>query len=69
MLPKFVDMLNQLVAEPSISSTTAEIDRSNLRVVEHLANWLNDLGFATELMPLPRATGQSQFNCHLRREW
>ena len=46
-------MLNQLVAEPSISSTTAEIDRSNLRVVEHLANWLNDLGFATELMPLP----------------
>ena len=53
VLPKFADMLNQLVAEPSISSTTAEIDRSNLRVVEHLANWLNDLGFATELMPLP----------------
>ena len=46
-------MLNQLVAEPSISSTTAEIDRSNLRVIEHLANWLDDLGFATELMPLP----------------
>ncbi|HCY04559.1 MAG TPA: acetylornithine deacetylase, partial [Gammaproteobacteria bacterium] len=46
-------MLKQLVAEPSISSTTAEIDRSNLRVIEHLANWLDDLGFATELMPLP----------------
>ena len=53
MLPKFAHMLKQLVAEPSISSTTAEIDRSNLRVIEHLANWLDDLGFATELMPLP----------------
>ncbi len=52
MLPKFAHMLKQLVAEPSISSTTAEIDRSNLRVIEHLANWLDDLGFATELMPL-----------------
>ena len=46
-------MLKQLVAEPSISSTTADIDRSNLRVIEHLANWLDDLGFTTELMPLP----------------
>ena len=53
MLPKFAHMLNQLVAEPSISSTTPDIDRSNLRVIEHLANWLDDLGFATELMPLP----------------
>ena len=53
MLPKFAHMLKQLVAEPSISSTTAEIDRSNLRVIEHLANWLDDLGFATELMSLP----------------
>ena len=53
MLPKFAYMLNQLVAEPSISSTTADIDRSNLRVIEHLANWLDDLGFSTEIMPLP----------------
>lgn len=53
MLPKFAYMLKQLVAEPSISSTTADIDRSNLRVIEHLANWLDDLGFSTEIMPLP----------------
>ena len=46
-------MLAQLVAEPSISSTSPDIDRSNLRVIEHLANWLNDLGFRTEVMPLP----------------
>ena len=46
-------MLKQLVAEPSISSTAADIDRTNLRVIEHLANWLEDLGFATEVMVLP----------------
>lgn len=55
MLPKFDDMLTTLVSEPSVSSTTPEIDRSNLRVIEHLANWLVELGFATELMPLPDA--------------
>ena len=53
MLPSFPDMLTQLVAEPSVSSTSPDIDRSNLRVIEHLANWLNDLGFRTDFMPLP----------------
>ena len=53
MLPSFSDMLAQLVAEPSVSSTSPDIDRSNLRVIEHLANWLNNLGFRTEVMPLP----------------
>ncbi len=55
VLPEFDEMLTTLVAEPSISSTTADIDRSNLRVIEHLANWLVGLGFNTELMPLPDA--------------
>lgn len=36
-----------------MSSTSPDIDRSNLRVIEHLANWLDGLGFNTELMPLP----------------
>ena len=53
MLPNFDDMLTTLVSEPSVSSTSPDIDRSNLRVIEHLANWLDDLGFKTELMPLP----------------
>ncbi|NCF75802.1 MAG: M20/M25/M40 family metallo-hydrolase, partial [Proteobacteria bacterium] len=46
-------MLAQLVAEPSVSSTSPDIDRSNLRVIEHLANWLDGLGFRTDIMPLP----------------
>lgn len=52
-LPKFDEMLATLVGEPSVSSTTPSIDRSNLRVIEHLANWLDGLGFNTQLMPLP----------------
>ena len=54
-LPQFDEMLGRLVSEPSVSSTTPEIDRSNLRVVEHLANWLDAMGFTTELMNLPHA--------------
>jgi acetylornithine deacetylase len=46
-------MLTQLVAEPSVSSTSPDIDRSNLRVIEQLANWLDGLGFHTEIMGLP----------------
>ena len=53
MLPTFHDMLTQLVAEPSVSSTSPDIDRSNLRVIEHLANWLDGLRFDTQVMPLP----------------
>ncbi len=46
-------MLSCLVGEPSVSSTSSTIDRTNLRVIEHLANWLDDLGFDTQVMPLP----------------
>ena len=55
MLPNFDHMLNALIAAPSISSNTPSLDRSNLAVLEHLGNWMEDLGFATELMPLPDA--------------
>ena len=54
-LPEFDEMLATLIAEPSVSSTSREIDRSNLRVLEHLAGWLDAAGFATELLPLPDA--------------
>jgi acetylornithine deacetylase len=53
VLPKFNDMLTTLVKEPSVSSLKPEIDRSNLKVIEHLATWTESLGFKTELKPLP----------------
>ena len=49
--PPFTEMLSTLIKEPSVSCTNPEHDRSNLRVIEHLANWLADLGFATEITP------------------
>ena len=37
VLPQFDDMLKTLVGEPSVSSLSPDIDRSNLAVIEHLA--------------------------------
>jgi acetylornithine deacetylase len=59
VLPEFDEMLTQLVAEPSVSSTSPEIDQANVKVIECLANWLDDLGFQTELKPLPDAPGKA----------
>lgn len=46
-------MLSQLVSSPSISSTSAELDQSNRDVIFHLANWLDDLSFKIDIVPLP----------------
>lgn len=54
-LPQFDEMLQTLVGEESVSSLKPEIDRTNLRVIEHLANWLDGLGFETEIQKLPDA--------------
>jgi acetylornithine deacetylase len=50
--PDFIQQLSQLIAAPSISSNTASIDMSNRAVIDLLANWLNDLGFRCEIIPL-----------------
>jgi acetylornithine deacetylase len=51
--PKLLEMIEQLIALPSISSTQAEIDTSNQPVIHLLGNWLNDLGFKTEVIDNP----------------
>ncbi|MFZ5956718.1 acetylornithine deacetylase [Pseudomonas knackmussii] len=48
-LPSLKDRFAQLLALPSVSCTQAALDQSNRPVVELLANWLGDLGFACEL--------------------
>lgn len=48
--PKLLEMIEQLVALPSVSSTQSDIDTSNQPVINCLANWLNDLGFQTEVI-------------------
>lgn len=48
-LPSLKDRFAHLLALPSVSCTQAALDQSNRPVVELLANWLGDLGFACEL--------------------
>ena len=49
---QLIPMLQRLIAANSISSVNANIDQGNREVIELLAHWLSDLGFATEVMPL-----------------
>ena len=43
--PPLLDMMGQLIATPSISSSHATLDMSNEPVIDLLANWLNSSGF------------------------
>ena len=44
-----IDQLRQLVATPSVSSTDPRWDQGNRAVIDLLANWLEDMGFRTEI--------------------
>lgn len=57
--PHLLQMLGQLIAAPSISSTTPEHDMGNLSVITLLAEWLTNLGFRTEIMPIPGYPGKA----------
>ena len=57
-IPKPVEMLKTLVAEPSISSVNADRDLGNLAVIDHLATWLEDLRFEVEVLTLPERPGK-----------
>ena len=59
-LPNTLEMLETLIGEPSVSCIDKSHDQSNLGVVNHLATWLDDLGFAVELLPVPDKPGQEQ---------
>ena len=48
----FIDQLSQLVATPSVSCTLPSLDMGNRRVIDLLANWLQDLGFTIDIQPL-----------------
>ena len=41
--------LQQLIETPSVSSTDSRWDQGNRAVIDLLASWLSDLGFATEI--------------------
>ncbi|RDE18737.1 acetylornithine deacetylase [Motiliproteus coralliicola] len=58
-VPSLTEMLQQLIATPSISSTLDELDTSNLAVIEKLEGWLDGLGFHTEVLPVEGHPGKA----------
>lgn len=52
VIPSMLSMFNDLIACPSVSSTSLSLDQSNLDVINTLADWLDTLGFQTEIIPL-----------------
>ena len=52
-IPSTIEMIQQLVARPSVSSTHPDLDQGNIGAVSLLAQWLDGLGFAVSLQHLP----------------
>jgi acetylornithine deacetylase len=50
--PKLEELMQQLIALPSISCTSPALDQGNRNVIDILAYWLEHLGFSTEIQPL-----------------
>ncbi|MBA1201560.1 acetylornithine deacetylase [Pseudomonas capeferrum] len=48
-LPSLKDQFAALIAAPSVSCTQPSLDQSNRTVIDLLAGWLGDLGFACEV--------------------
>ena len=57
-LPGLKVLCAELVRHPSMSSENAPFDVSNQGVVDALAQWLDDLGFACEVLPVPGRPGK-----------
>jgi len=47
-----MQMIQQLISTPSVSCVNPDIDQSNTGVINLLANWLDQLGFQVEIMPV-----------------
>lgn len=57
-LPAFKESFAALIAAPTVSSIDPRHDQSNQPVVDLLANWFEDLGFAIETMPVAGRPGK-----------
>ena len=51
-VPPLLTMMNELLSEISVSSTSAQWDTGNRQVIDKLADWLSSLGFNCEIIPL-----------------
>ncbi len=55
-------MIQQLISTPSVSCVDTTIDQSNLPVIHLLANWLNELGFKVEEVPVSKDKDKGKAN-------
>jgi acetylornithine deacetylase len=51
-------MMQRLIAEPSVSSVSAEWDQPNVRVIDLLAEWLTGMGFQVRKLAVPGHPGK-----------
>ncbi len=66
-IPPLREMLAGLVALPSVSSPDPALDQPNEAVVARLAEWLEALGFAVEVLPVPGRPGKANLVATLGR--
>jgi acetylornithine deacetylase len=57
-LPPLPALCAALVRQPSMSSENAPFDASNRAVIDTLAGWLADAGFACDVLPVPGRPGK-----------
>jgi acetylornithine deacetylase len=56
--PLLRNMLTELIATPSVSCTSADLDMSNRGVIDLLAVWLEGAGFEVNILPVPDHLGK-----------
>jgi acetylornithine deacetylase len=56
--PPLAEMMQRLIASPSVSSVSPEWDQTNAGVIDHLANWCHDAGFEVERLAVPGHPGK-----------
>ncbi len=52
LIPAPLDMMRSLIERPSVSSADPRFDQSNREVIGLLAEWLDNLGFRIEILPV-----------------
>lgn len=66
-LPNLTERLRTLIGINSISAVLPEYDQSNLPVIQVLAQWFSDLGFATDIQPVENFPGKANLVATLGR--
>lgn len=56
--PTLLQMIDQLIAAPSVSSINPHWDQTNEGVIGRLEHWLTRLGFRVEVLPIPGFAGK-----------